>query len=407
MNTRRVRVRPLQGGTGLQRKNDLSTLIYDHGIKFTRIIPTGEVFIVVCLTDNDVDKLNSGTVTDCLKGKQFEVIIPPFMKAKKTVVLKRVDRDITGLSIEDLIADIENRNDWIKIEELNKFPNMPNMLKIRLQDISMAQKATDHGLCVGCYHLSPAQVEMEDYIQITPCWACYAYDHNVKDCPQKDVKKCSECAQTGHTFRDCPNKDHPKCLNCNGQHRTLASRCPVRKQKIKEIREERDNKKKQFEKDNRTYCAVTKLSKEIPKLRQPETPVLSLNSDMSFKATVIIIHAHLANIATPGTFGSTVKELLRKNQLPDVELPDNAPSAQIFKMMTNFPGNDITVKVAEPVSQQDEEEEEEQTTDSESDDGTEIDVTTDERTDTQTARASPTQQQPQGRQWQERSHANR
>lgn len=114
---------------------------------------------------------------------------------------------------------------------------------------------------------------------------------------------CSECADSGHTFTDCPNKDSPKCLECSGDHRTLASKCPVRKQLIKNIREERDKKKETFERENRTYCAVTQLSQALPKLQKPESPVLNLTTDVSFKVLTIIIHAHLMNIAQPGTFG--------------------------------------------------------------------------------------------------------
>lgn len=40
--------------------------------------------------------------------------------------------------------------------------------------------------------------------------------------------------------------------------------------------------------------------------------------------------ARLANMAEPGTFGKTVRELLKMNNLPDVVLPDDAPSYEIF-----------------------------------------------------------------------------
>ena len=111
----------------------------------------------------------------------------------------------------------------------------------------------------------------------------------------------------------------------------------MRKEKIKEIREQRKNNRRQFETDNRTYCAVTKLSKDLPKLTVPEAPILNLNNDLSFKAMLILIHAHLSNIAIPGSFGATVKKLLKKNNLPEVDLPDDAPSSQIFRMATNLP----------------------------------------------------------------------
>lgn len=354
--SRRVRIRPLSGGTSIGRKNELCGQVYGLGVKFSRIIPTGDTFVVVCLTEEDVDKLIATSAVTTLHNNQFDVIIPPFLKAKKTVIAKRLDRDITTtFSDEELKQDIEERNAWAKVEEVIKFTNMPNMLKVRFTDIKMARKATDNGLCIDKYHLSADQVEMEDFVQLTPCWACYKYDHSIKDCPEKQIKKCSECAATGHTFRECNNKTNLKCLNCGGQHRTLASLCPVRKQKIKEIREERNNNKKQFEMENKTYCAVTKLGKQIPQLKQPESPVLHLNNDMSFKALVIIIHAHLANIARPGTFGSSVKQLLRQNNLPEVILPDDAPSADIFNTVAAFPGEDLKVLVTEEMETQSDE----------------------------------------------------
>ena len=162
------------------------------------------------------------------------------------------------------------------------------------------------------------------------------------------MKKCSECAATGHTFRECKEKNNPKCLNCSGNHRTLAAACPIRKEKIKEIREQKRTNKKQFEAENKTYCAVTKLSRELPKIAAPEQPILSLHSDTSFKAMVILIHAHLANIAHPGSFGATVKKLLKINNLPNVNLPDDAPSAAIFRMTSNIAGENINVFTTDP-----------------------------------------------------------
>ena len=345
MSSKRVKVRPLRGGTSATTKNDLCNTMYEQGIKFSRIIPTGDTLVVVCLNEDEVDKLIATPTTTELRSKQFEVLIPPHLKAKKTVIIKRLDRDLTEQPVDVISRDIEERNLWAKVEETIKFPRMSSMLKVRFTDIKMARKATEQGLSIGKYHMSRDNVELEDFVQLTPCWSCYKYNHNMKDCPDKNIKRCSECAAVGHTFRDCNERTNFKCLNCDGPHRTLASICPIRKEKIKEIREQRKQNKKQFETDNRTYCAVTKLSKEIPKITVPEQPILNLNNDMSFKAMVILIHAHLSNIANPGCFGATVKELLRKNNLPLVELPDHAPSAEIFRVAANFPNENININM--------------------------------------------------------------
>lgn len=143
--------------------------------------------------------------------------------------------------------------------------------------------ATEIGLCIARHHVSQEQIEIKVFIQLTSCWTCYRYDHNQKDCPEMNTKKCYECAATGHTFRKCKKKNNPKCLNCSASHRTLAASCPVRRQRIKEIRGQRNNNKKQFEMEKKTYCAVTKLGKRIPKLKKSETPILQLNSDKIYR----------------------------------------------------------------------------------------------------------------------------
>lgn len=102
------------------------------------------------------------------------------------------------------------------------------------------------GFCMDRYHLSSEQVEMEDFIQLAPCWSCYKYDHNIKDCPEKATKKCSESAAIGHTFCDCNKRNKPKCLNCGDAYRTLATSYPIRRQKMKGIQKQRNNRK-QFE----------------------------------------------------------------------------------------------------------------------------------------------------------------
>ena len=343
-----MRIRPLQGGgTTTTAKNELCALIYDEGIKFSRMIPTRDTFTVVCLSEEEVDLLIATNTIEKLRSKQYEVIVPPHLKARKTVVIKRLDRDVTMMSEEALKQDLEMRNCWVKVEEIVKFPNMQNMLKVRFSDIKMARKAVEMGLSIHTYHLNKDQVEMEEFIQLTPCWTCYKYEHSSKDCPEKNIKKCSECASIGHTFRECTERTNYKCLNCDGPHRTLAAVCPIRKLKIKDLRNQRRESKKQFEIENRTYCAVAKLGKELPKLREPEKPNLNLNTDLSFKAMIILIHAHLANIARPGSFGKTVKTLLRQNNLPEVNLPDDAPSAEIFRVTSSFPCDDINVHVNE------------------------------------------------------------
>ena len=106
MSGRRVRIRPLQGGTTVGKKNDLSSSMYNEGIKFSRIIPTGDTYVVVCLSEEEVDKLIAYSTIEKLKNKQFEVIVPPHLKARKTVIIKQVDRDLTEMTTEEIRVNV-------------------------------------------------------------------------------------------------------------------------------------------------------------------------------------------------------------------------------------------------------------------------------------------------------------
>lgn len=99
-------------------------------------------------------------------------------------------------------------------------------------------------------------------------------------------------------------------MNCKGAHRTLAAGCPIWNEIVKKKREESAKKKDQEQ--DRTYAAVTKLHQDIPTIVEgKQETVLNLNTVQSFQVMVIAIQAHLANMAKPGTFGKTVRELLK------------------------------------------------------------------------------------------------
>lgn len=342
MSSKRVRVRSLEGGTSAQRKTTLRGLLFNNGVKFSRLIEANEAFIAVCLEENDVDAMISVKVKDILEVNKFEVIIPPPLRARKSIVIRRLEPEIVANDERDIKHEIQNFNEWAIIEEVVKLRNINHMLKIRFRDIAMAKKAMNNGLVMYSYHISQSQIEQEEFFPLTPCWTCYKYDHAARVCPNKDLIVCSECAQSGHRFRDCKNRDTPKCLNCAGSHRTLAAQCPIRKDIIKK---KRDESKTRRASSQATYAQATRSTTQttkqapIPKQSTQPATVLNLNSDLSVKILTITINAHLHNIARPGTFGRTVKHLLQLNGLPEVILPDNAPSADIFGVISGNRGD--------------------------------------------------------------------
>lgn len=111
MSGRRVR--------STQRKEYLASVLFNQlSLKFTQIIPTGECFIIVCLTDDDVDTMIAAKGVDTLRSKKLKTIIPSHFRAKKSIIVKGLDKEITKQSGDELKDEIEGKNPWAKVEEV-------------------------------------------------------------------------------------------------------------------------------------------------------------------------------------------------------------------------------------------------------------------------------------------------
>lgn len=340
MSSKRVKIRPQAGGLTQEARKSLSKLLFERmKIKYSRIVEAGDCYAVVCLDEANVDLLIQTNSIKTLKDNGFDLIMPPHLRARKCVIVRGLDSELNTWNEAQLKEDMEIRNEWAKIEEVYRMKNINHMIKIRFQEISMARKACDQGVALHSTHLAPQQIEMEDFIPLTPCFVCYKYDHLTKDCNIKGMKICSECAAIGHTYKECTSTEK-KCINCDGTHRTLAAICPIRKELLKEKREEKKKKKDTFEQQNRTYCAVTKMTAELPKAimnQKPPTTVLQVTDKTTLQIIVLIAEAHIYNMVNPGTFGKRVNQLLQLNGLPRVNLPDDAPSNEIFNVVNRIP----------------------------------------------------------------------
>ena len=61
----------------------------------TKLIPISDGFILLTRDDDEVDKVFKGNCQKTLKDQGFEPILPPELRAKRTVILLNVDNFIT------------------------------------------------------------------------------------------------------------------------------------------------------------------------------------------------------------------------------------------------------------------------------------------------------------------------
>ena len=109
-----------------------------------------------------------------------------------------------------------------------------------------------------------------------------------------------------------------KGLNCRKAHRTLAMACPVKKDKI----QEKKNRKEQLEREKaaRPYSEVIKKTVQESQSRVAPTQIV-LETEYGYKITTCIIHAHFDNMARPGTYETTLNRILKANGPTPVVVP--------------------------------------------------------------------------------------
>lgn len=304
-----------------RKKNEILDILSKHEVFLTKLLPIADGYIVVTGNDHDMDVVFSSPTIKDLNSHNFYPQLPPELKANRSVILPNVDIHIYSNAEEEIVEELSDKNPWMagEIDLLFKFPNSKT-IKITFSQTSLAKKAQNTGLRMFQMSIPSHSIKQEKFYNIQTCFRCYAIeDHFSNQCNQSpDFKICSECAETGHTWKECKSQTKT-CVICKGDHRTLAAKCPLRKEIIKE-------KRMADEKPNNTYSNVTKQSLSAP-ATQTHTHI---NNDMHAKIYTCILHAHLNNIAIPGTYAKELNNMLTLNNLPNIKAPDNPPSNKII-----------------------------------------------------------------------------
>lgn len=72
-------------------------------------------YIVICFEEEDIDKaLANDVVKQSFSKHGLEVVIPT-LKAKKLVIIWRLDNEITDNEAEEIDVEIEKWNSWAKV----------------------------------------------------------------------------------------------------------------------------------------------------------------------------------------------------------------------------------------------------------------------------------------------------
>ena len=279
-------------------KDAVTELAYGKfNVPFTRFFSTPDGFKAVCRSDRDTDKILTKEAIEEFVKHGLSVIIPPEIKAKRSIFVRRLDARIGKNNAEDIKEELERVNNWMKIDEVHKIKDYTHLLKISFEEVGMAERAQHGGFLALNMAITSDQVEQEEYVNLSICFNCYVYeDHLIMDCPEKDVKYCSECCCTGHVYRECTSTTKT-CLNCfregkEGSHRTLAMACPIRKKIIRE--KKMKLKEQESDKENTTYAEIARKVIAESKQTDQSTQII-LSQTQHCKILICIMHAHVMN----------------------------------------------------------------------------------------------------------------
>ena len=220
----KVRIRSA-GGLTPQLRTKLRTALYEQDVQVSQILDgyAGD-FVVITARDEDVELLFSPACRDSLRQLQMDPVMTPEKRARQTIVVRGVDRDIIEVSNDVIKDDLHNHHSNIKVEDIYKVPNA-TIMKIRFETQTMANYFKKKGISIDRLRYAPNRIEEERYTPVAQCMTCYAYDHTKAQCKKKDVLWCSLCGSKNHKFNQCTNRANPKCLNCGGPHSSLSNLC--------------------------------------------------------------------------------------------------------------------------------------------------------------------------------------
>ena len=313
-------------------KSNLYSTLGDKRIYPWKVIEGQNNYIII-IKDEQVEEIIEETTKEELNKIGLEVTIPPEYNSKRTIVIKDIDKHVDNYNNDELIADLENLNQNLKVKEVIRM-NKGNYraLKVRLDNMQMAQKAIKEGVLICNQSIPPRQVEQELFVKIIPCYNCYAYTHKTKDCPKERMIKCTNCAEEGHNYENCTSPTS-RCINCNQPHKTLQAKCPIRKKIIRDEIERIKAKKKAQPKSFADAAATP----NVQNMSSIATNLGALPQNAATTIMTAVITAHIEELTTPGTFQRTVDKIYQLNGLTRVQLPDDL-NHEGFKRLVGLEG---------------------------------------------------------------------
>ena len=151
-------------------KQQLLQILSINLVYATKIVTLNDGFIIITSTDEDLDKIFQKKAYQELIEEGFAPVLPPEIRAKRTVIIFNVEEEIKGNTENDIKEELINKNKWITdgIDNIYKFPKN-NIMKICFNNTASATKALEKGLLAFHMSIPTYNIKKEEYIHINTC----------------------------------------------------------------------------------------------------------------------------------------------------------------------------------------------------------------------------------------------
>ena len=191
-----MRIRLRIKDSGLTRDRVIDTVFVTTEVPFIRIFGDAPVYVALC-KERDAFKLLKTEMMEKLRKKGIEVQIPIEIKAKRSVLLRRLDRHMGAITGEEVEAELEKNHDWIREVKVIKIKEYTLVLKLEFQTVEEAERVLERGLLLFNMQVSSEQISRDEFVNVLTCFKCYRYeDPPTKSCTETRII-CSECSEEG------------------------------------------------------------------------------------------------------------------------------------------------------------------------------------------------------------------
>ena len=158
---------------------DVLQIFRSVNIRCSRLVSinNNKNLLAICHSDCDADQIFSNECLVALSAIGCTPIMPAHVKAKRSVLVKRVDAIIYDNASHDILKEINEHNEGIAATDVFKFPNS-RIIKVTCANRTMALNCVKNGLRMFYLYVSPDDITGEEFHDVKICFKCYTFENH-------------------------------------------------------------------------------------------------------------------------------------------------------------------------------------------------------------------------------------